>query len=78
MTTYYRKLSMLRYAALITCPCALRTTHAGSIWQGIVAKQPVHPMSALLADHLFEMQCDAMCDFGDKNWHACTAQYTAK
>ena len=37
----------LRHAAFVTAPCALRTTHAGSIWQGIVAKQPVRPMSVL-------------------------------
>lgn len=35
---------MIRFASILTCPAALRRTHAGGIWAGIVAKQPVHPM----------------------------------
>lgn len=31
----------------MTSPAALRTTHSGSIWQGIIAKQPLHPFRVL-------------------------------
>ena len=41
------KLSQVRHASLLAGPAALRTTHSGSLWQGIVSKQPVHPMSHL-------------------------------
>lgn len=38
----------MRHIPLITCPAALLRTTAGSIWEGIVKKQPVHPMRHLV------------------------------
>ena len=38
----------LRSMPLVCCPAALRRTTAGGIWEGIVAKQSVHPMRFLV------------------------------
>lgn len=36
-------MSHSRFAPFAIPPAALRGTHAGALWHGIVSKQPIHP-----------------------------------
>ena len=50
-----------RYASLVAAPAALRRTHCGGIWAGIVSKQPVHPLRAWTHEEVKDIKVLPFC-----------------